>query len=141
MAKVTVKIEGFEELKQNMAKLVKDLDAAGKKVLTEEADRLVRVMKEKAPKDKHHLERAISKRTWKNEEGVIGIVAGVEGGHPEFYSKKGYYPASQEYGWEHPKGEYHPPQPYIRPAFDENKNRIRNNLKKAYQQVIQRAGK
>jgi HK97 gp10 family phage protein len=141
VAKVTVKILGFEQLKKNISRLISDLDGEGKQTLTAEADRLVRVMRQKAPKDKHRLERAISKRIWKDKEGVIGIVAGVEGGHPEFYSNKGYYPASQEYGWEYPKGVFHPPHPYIRPAFDENKARMRNRLRDAYKRVIERAGR
>jgi HK97 gp10 family phage protein len=141
MAKVTVKIQGLEQLKKNIANLTSDLDKEGKQTLTAEADRLVRVMRQKAPKDKHRLERAISKRIWKEKEGVIGIVAGVEGGHPEFHSAKGYYPASQEYGWEYPKGVFHPPHPYIRPAFDENKARMRNRLRDAYKRAIERAGR
>jgi HK97 gp10 family phage protein len=100
----------------------------------------VRVMREKAPKDKHYLEQALSKRIWKNEDGVIGIVVGVEGGHPEFYRGKGYYPASQEYGWEYPKGVFHPPHPYVRPAFDENQARIIHRLQDEYRKVIERVG-
>ena len=87
-------------------------------------------------------------RIWKDTAGVIGIVVGMRGGRKEPVEefrvgkdKKAYYPASQEYGWEYPKGVHHPPQPYIRPSFDENKNAIRNNLKKAYKQVIERAGR
>jgi HK97 gp10 family phage protein len=141
VAKVTVKIEGLEQLKKNIANLTSELEREGKQTLTAEADRLVRVMRQKAPKDRHNLERAISKRIWKDKEGVIGIVAGVEGGHPEFHSNKGYYPASQEYGWEYPKGVFHPPHPYIRPAFDENKARMRNRLRDAYKRVIERTGR
>ena len=141
MAKVTVKITGFEQLKKKMSQLELELVREGKQILTAEADRLVRVMSQKAPKDKHRLEQAISKRVWKDKKNVIGIVAGVEGGHPEFYSAKGYYPASQEYGWEYPKGVFHPPHPYIRPAFDENKTRIKNKLRDAYKRVMERAGK
>ena len=82
------------------------------------------------------------KKIWKNEEGVIGIVVGVEGGHPEFNVGRGkYYPASQEYGWEHPKGVFHPPHPYIRPTFDENEGKIKKRLRQGYKVVINRAGK
>jgi HK97 gp10 family phage protein len=145
MDKVTIKIEGFEELKNNCKQLVRELDMVGKNILIGEADHLVRVMKQKCPKDEHKIENAITKRIWKNKLGVIGIVIGVEGGHPEFVKGGGenqsYYPASQEYGWEYPKGVYHAPHPYIRPAFDENERRIKNRLRNAYKQVIDRVGK
>jgi len=139
MDKVKIKIEGFEELKNNCKHLIRELDMVSKNILIEEADKLVRVMKMKCPKDEHKIENAITKRIWKNELGIIGIVVGVEGGHPEFQvGREKYYPASQEYGWEYPKGVYHAPHPYIRPAFDENESRIKNRLRNAYKKVIER---
>ena len=146
--KSMVKVKGIEELKKNIENLVVDLGKQNRRVFNREADKLLRIMKSKAPKDKLNIVDAIRKKTWKDEEGVIGIVIGItkEGAkaHPEFSVGKGdksYYPASQEYGWEHPKGVFHKARPYIRPTFDENVNGLKIRVRKEYKGVIDRAGK
>ena len=144
MARGSVRIEGVQELLRKNQNLSMELAIMNRSVVIKEAENLKRVMIAKAPKRKGLLSRSIGIRIWKDTAGVIGIVIGVKGEIDEFRVGEGgkaYYPASQEYGWEYPKGVHHPPQPYIRPSFDENKNAIRNNLKKAYKQVIERAGK
>jgi len=148
MARGIVRIEGFQELLRKNQNLSMELAAVNRSIVIKEAENIKRVMIAKAPKKTGLLVRNIGIRIWKDTAGVTGIVIGVQGGKKEPVEefrvgkdKKAYYPASQEYGWEYPKGTYHPPQPYIRPSFDENKNAIRNNLKKAYKQVIERAGK
>ena len=144
MARGFVRIEGIQELLRKNKNLSTELASSNRSVVIQEAENLKRVMIAKAPKQTGLLSRSIDKRIWKDEKGVMGIVVGVRGGVEEFRvgeRNKAYYPASQEYGWEYPKGVHHPPHPYIRPAFDENKNAIRNNLKKAYKQVIERAGR
>lgn len=141
MARGLVRLQGTEELKKNSFMLQVALSAVNRNTVIEEAEKLQRVMAAKAPERTGLLARSITTRIWKDKEGVTGVVVGVEGGHPEFYGGKGYYPASQEYGWEYPKGVHHPPHPYVRPAFDENKNGIRNKLKKEYKGVIERAGR
>jgi HK97 gp10 family phage protein len=138
---IKVEITGLEDIEHKSLKLVREVNRVNSQGIVQEADNLVRVMRQKAPKDEHKLERAINKRIWKKKRNVVGVVVGVEGGHPEFRSKKGYYPASQEYGWEYPKGVFHPPHPYIRPTFDENQARIKIRLQDAYKQVIERAGR
>ena len=138
---IKVEITGFEDIEHKSLKLVREVNRVNNQGIVQEADNLVRVMRQKAPKDEHNLERAINKRIWKKKRNVVGVVVGVEGGHPEFRSKKGYYPASQECGWEYPKGVYHPPHPYIRPTFDEHQSGIKMRLQDAYKRVIERVGK
>lgn len=146
--KSMIKIQGIEQLMKNSKNLAIELDRTNRNVFNQEADKLVRVMKGKAPQDKGNIRDAIRKKIWKDENGVIGIVVGItkesSEGHPEFQvgkDKKSYYPASQEYGWEYPKGVFHKPHPYVRPAFDKNVNRIRTRVRKEYKGVIDRAGK
>ena len=141
MAKVGVSVEvkGFDELIQKNRKLGKELATANRKVLNQEADHLQRVMVAKAPKGTGLLSQNIGKRIWKDKGGVTGIVVGVKGEVPKFKVGKGgkaYYPASQEYGWEYPKGVHHPPQPFVRPAFDENVGRMKNNIARAYKKIL-----
>jgi len=145
--KSMVKVQGIEQLIKNIKNLSVELDRTNKNVFNQEADKLVRVMKGKAPQDKGNIRDAIRKKIWKDENGVIGIVVGItkesSEKHPEFQvgkDKKSYYPASQEYGWEYPKGVFHKPHPYVRPAFDENVNQVKAKVKKEYKGVIDRAG-
>ncbi len=139
--KSNIRVLGIKELAKKIEGLTADLARENRRVIKREADEIKKIMKDKAPKDEHKLENAITARTWKDGDGVTGVVIGVEGGHPEFYGgkeNKSYYPASQEYGWEYPEGVHHPPQPYIRPAFDERAPKARANIRKAYKNVIER---
>ena len=141
--KSSVKVLGIEKLAKRIANLAADLASKNRAVVKREAGEIMRVMKAKAPKHEHKLEKAITTRTWKDRDGVTGVVVGVEGGHPEFYGgtdNKSYYPASQEFGWENPEGVHHPPQPYIRPAFDERAPIAKRNIRNTYNSVIEKAG-
>ena len=141
MGKVGVELKGYEKLVANNRKLQKELKEANRRVIIQEANNLQRVMVAKAPKDSELLSQSITKRVWKDKGGVIGVVVGVKGGVEEFRvgkGKKAYYPASQEYGWEYPKGVHHPPQPFIRPAFDENVGRMKSNIIQTFRKVINR---
>ncbi|GEM_PF-2093385 len=141
--KSSVKVVGIEKLAKRIAGLTAELASKNSAVVKREAREVERVMKAKAPKDEWDLVNAITTRTWKDRDGVTGVVVGVEGGHPEFYGgkdDKSYYPASQEYGWEYPEGVHHPPQPYIRPAFDERAPIARRNIRNTYKSVIKKAG-
>ena len=135
-----LRIEGLEKLVANSVAVGNELARESRKVIIQEADKMVSGMKSRAPRRTGALERAIKKRIWKDKHGITGAVVGIEADHPEFKVGRGgkyYYPASQEYGWTVGRVHY-PGQPYMRPTFDERKPIIRNRLRNTMKSVVDR---
>ena len=135
-----LKIEGLEKLVANNEAVANELARQSRKVIIDEADKMVSGMKSRAPRRTGALEMAIKKRIWKDKHGITGAVVGIEADHPEFKVGRGgkyYYPASQEYGWTVGRVHY-PGQPYMRPTFEERRLVIRNRLRNTMKSVVDR---
>ena len=98
-----------------------------------------RSAKEKAPKDTGELRRSITSKIEKNEDGIQGIVFTpleyapyVEYGTGLFAEDGGR--ADVPWNYQDDKGEWHStsgqkPQPFMRPAINENREEIKRILK------------
>jgi HK97 gp10 family phage protein len=131
-----IKVEGLAQLRKNSATLSLELNKENRKALADEARTLRNLMRSKTPVKTGALRQAIATKKWKDKDGVTGWVVGItkESDRPEFHKGKSYYPASQEYGTS-----FHPAHPYIRPSWDERKNKIRTRLRNTYKKVIDKA--
>jgi hypothetical protein len=139
-----VEVKGIKQLVQTNKALFDNLDRAAKSTLDQEAIALISAMKAAAPIGETGLLRmSITSKIWKDQKGVRGIVVGVDpyGKYNRYFQRsgKGYYPASQEYGWGGKKGEKsHPGKPYIRPSFNKRKNKTRKALEAAWKSEIEK---
>jgi len=112
---MTVQVEGLKELE---AKLIKLGGVAGGKVLRQAlmaaANPMVKSAKAKVPVDRGKLKSNIRKRS-KLGKGKSNTVAEVMMG----VTKKAWYGHLVEFGTINT-----PAQPFLRPAFDENKTKV-----------------
>ena len=134
-----IRIEGLEEVLENLEGLVdtnKLTAALGKACAVVE-----RSAKQKAPKDTGELRRSITSKVEKEGNGAVGIVFTpleyapyIEFGTGLFAEKGGRKDVPWNY--QDDKGEWHStsgmkPQPFMRPALNENREQIKRILKEA----------
>ena len=131
-----LEIEGLQKLIANNQELARDLARESRKVIIDEADKMVVGMKQKAPEKTGALSNALQKRICKDKEGITGAVVGIKD-QPSFRKGKYYYPASQEYGWTVGRTHY-PGQPYMRPTFDERKSIVKARLRNIVKSIVDR---
>ena len=134
-----VKIEGLNNL---LAKLNKYADPAQLKQSMGKCCAIVEASaKEKAPKDTGALRRSISSRIEENENGVEGVVFTpleyapyIEYGTGLFAEDGGrqtpWSYQDDEGNWHTTKGQR--PQPYMRPAIDNNREKIVRMIKEGF---------
>lgn len=133
-----IEIQGIREILAKNKELNEKLDRQTKRKISMEAGNLVSDMKKRVPIKEGILRDSIKAKIWKDETGVIGIVAGPKD-RSEFRvgkDKKSYYPASQEYGWT-AKGRHYTGHPFIRPAFQYNKHKIKNKIGMLWKTIIE----
>lgn len=131
------KVEGMDNL---MLKFKRLSDPEGFEKAMGKACALVeRAAKEKAPKSTGELRRSISSRVEKDGNNIVGVVFTpllyapyVEYGTGLFAEEEGRKDVPWHY--QDDKGEWHTtngmkPQPYLRPALDENREEIIRILK------------
>lgn len=132
-----IRFEGLEQVLENIEELgdIGDMEAALKKACA----LVERSAKQKAPKDTGDLRRSITSRIENNGDEIVGVVYTpleyapyVEYGTGLFAEKGG----RKDVPWFYvdDKGEWHitsgqRPQPYLRPALDENREAILRLIK------------
>lgn len=134
--KISVKIEGLAECQKALRELP---PAVGKKVirdiLCERAAPIAETMQALAPVDQGDLRDSIvvstrltrAQRALYRKEGPDDVDVFIgPGGHPQAHL--------QEFGTEH-----HPPQPYIRPAWDQHIDKVFENIVADLWDAIQKA--
>jgi len=125
------KIEGLTNLKQKIEEKRKEIGAVFEKDLNEGADRVVASAKSRAPKGiTHNLENAIGKNEVWERGGKYSIYVGIQI-NDVFTKADGWYARMQEYGTSKMKA-----QPYLRPALNENKAQINNEIVSDLKEVI-----
>ncbi len=147
MTEVTMKIEGLREVKEALHKLEKKATAKNvmRRVLRERAKPIAVDAKNLVPVDKGALKDSIGvstvlaksqRRKFKKEDPDDVVVFVGAGAHPQA--------SLQEFGTTD-----FPPQPYMRPAWERNKNSILTNItedmwkeiKKAAERAAKKAAK
>lgn len=125
------KIEGLTNLKQKVEEKRKEIGAVFEKDLGSGADKIVSSAKGKAPKGvTHNLENAIGKNEVWERGGKYSIYVGIQI-NSVFTGADGWYARMQEFGTSRMKA-----QPYLRPAFNENKAQINNEIVSDLKEVI-----
>lgn len=138
-----VRIEGIEEMMKNSKAITKaSMDVLGKAALAG-ADIIRDDARSRAPQKSGNLKRGIiSAITWERNTTVAFAGAGMDRNMNNIfvkYSKSGkryYYPSSVEYGH---KGA--PPHPFLRPALDSNRTKIRKAVADVVKAAIEGASK
>jgi len=126
----SVKIEGLTNLKQKIEEKRKEIGAVFEKDLNEGADRVVASAKSKAPVLSGNLRNAIGKNEVRERGGKYSVYVGIQ--INEIFTKAdGWYARMQEYGTSKMKA-----QPYLRPAFNEQKAQINNEIVSDLKEVI-----
>lgn len=117
------KIEGIENIQKAIGEKRAEIKEAFEKGLNEGADKIVASAKSKAPKGiTGNLEAAIGKNEFWDRGGKYSIYAGIQV-NEVFTKADGWYARMQEMGTSKMKA-----QPYLRPAFNENKAGINNAI-------------
>lgn len=134
-----IKMSGLEGLEKQLETLG-DIDTA-EKALMKACALVEKSAKEKAPKDTGELRRSITSKVEVQGDELVGIVYTpleyapyVEYGTGLFAEEQGR--ADVPWNYQDDKGEWHTtsgqhPQPYMRPALDENREDIIRILKEA----------
>jgi len=126
----SVKIEGLTNLKQKIEEKRKEIGAVFEKDLNEGADRVVASAKSKTPVLSGNLRNAIGKNEVRERGGKYSVYVGIQ--INEIFTKAdGWYARMQEYGTSKMKA-----QPYLRPAFNEQKAQINNEIVSDLKEVI-----
>lgn len=116
--------EAFARLERNTANKVarKGMRVVGRLLL--DATRAL------VPFKSGRLKRSLKLRALRRSRKGFGVR--VATGSPDQLGlradRTGYYPMSQEAGWKERDGTVHPARPYLRRAFDENKERMATML-------------
>jgi HK97 gp10 family phage protein len=121
---IRAKVRGIEELKLKLKKLGKEVNKEMRPALEEAAKIVKEDAKNKAPVRTGVLKKSITVEMVSDQEARIG--PGKEGWYGPFieFGKVGYAP-----------------QPFLRPAFDENRQEILNKIKKNLKMAVQRAAR
>jgi len=126
----TVKIEGLSELNKAIEEKKKQLAEKLKEDVDKGADLVKASAKQKAPKDTHDLENSIDKNEVWDKNGRISIFVGIQI-NEVFKKPDAWYARMQEKGTSKMRA-----HPFLRPAFDENKNQIRQNIEADLKEVL-----
>lgn len=134
---IVIKIEGLEEVIDNLGEVMDDkklIKALGKACALVERD-----AKKKAPKGTGELRNSITSKVEREGNGAVGIVFTpleyapyVEFGTGLFAEDGGR--TDVPWNYQDDKGEWHStsgmhPQPFMRPALNENREKIKRLLK------------
>ena len=126
------KIEGLSQLQKAIDAKRKEIEQVIIKGVGKGADTVKASAKVKAPKDEHNLENAIDKDEVWNKNGKISVHVGISV-TGLFNEADGRYAKMQEHGTSKMKA-----QPYLRPALNENKAQINNEIVSNLKGVIEK---
>lgn len=115
---VVIEVEGVEELEEKFEKLV---ESTSEKELVEAVEPAAEVVREDsarlAPRRTGRLAENIIKQIQIEEE--LNVIFGVS-----YDQEEVPYGMFQEVGWTDRGGNFHIGNPYLRPAFDRNRDRV-----------------
>lgn len=145
-SRVTVSFEGMSTLKINLERVIDAVKAAVAEAVLEGAEIVAEAARAKAPVDSGDLRSGIkADMTWDRNAPVAWAGAGFDKDmNNKFvkYSKTGkryYYPTAVEYGHGGPHPA--PARPFMRPAADESRSKVRAVVKARISQAVGRAGR
>lgn len=124
-------IQGIEEIMTSL-KAVSGIAGSVDVALDPIANKLVADIKQRVPVDEGDLQRSIKVYKTKKGRKTIG---------PEYGKGKntGNHANLVEYGFTDRAGKVHPPRPFIRTAFESNKESILNSMEKAIGDIVVKA--
>lgn len=138
-----VDISGIKELNKKVGIIKKDLFGALGEAVLAGSDIVKDAAKERARKKTGELaEGIVSTVTWDKKAPIAFAGAGMDKAKNKIFvkysanGKRYYYPASIEYG--HPGA---PAYPFMRPAMDENKSKVRKAIRDRIKRVIEGVGR
>ena len=138
-----IDISGIENINRKAEGLKRDIFSILGEAAKAGADIVKEAAKAKARKKSGALARGVvSAVTWDKNAPVAFAGAGMDRNMNEVFAKIGangkryYYPASIEYG----HGGV-PAYPFMRPAMDENKAKVRNEIKARVKAALEGAGR
>ena len=126
----TIKIEGIEALDKAIQAKKIELAEKLKNVVDRGADKVKAAAIRKAPEKSGDLKRSIDKNEVWDRTGKISIYVGVQV-NDIFKKADGWYARMQEKGTSKMRA-----RPYLRPAFDENKAQIKQEIEAAIKEVL-----
>ncbi len=126
----TIKIEGIEALDKAIQAKKIELAEKLKNVVDRGADKVKAAAIRKAPEKSGDLKRSIDKNEVWDRAGKISIYVGVQV-NDIFKKADGWYARMQEKGTSKMRA-----RPYLRPAFDENKAQIKQEIEAAIKEVL-----
>ena len=123
-----IKTRGFKNLLENFDKYEKLLVDNLEEILKDAAEIFLDAAKGKVPVDSGDLKESLEVKTLDIEANQIKIGVGPVG-------EKAFYWFFVEYGSAHSTA-----QSYLRPAFDENKSRVKAEIRKNLIELVERQG-
>ena len=143
---VTIKIEGLQELDRALGQLPKaTAKRVLRKVLTDAGEPLARTARRLAPRDEHHLYESIDVSTKLNRrQRRLHKEQSVPTFQEMFVGTNNPAGVQQEFG-----NSRHPAQPFMRPAWDAEKNKVLDHIanslwgeiEKSAERLARKAGK
>ena len=137
---VTVKTTGFKELEQELERISRlaTRKSVARRVLKKEAQPLAELMRQGAPRDDTDLvesigvstklsprQRGLHRKMFRSDKAAVEMFVGA-GALPQAHL--------QEFGtW------FHPPQPWARPAWDQDHRAMLERIRKSLWDEVQRA--
>jgi len=124
---VKLEIQGLVELNADLTKIAGSLDKAVAEGLAEAAEKIKDDAKEFAPVDTGALQKSIRRSdvSSRGRQHKVSVIAGGGGIINPKTGREVDYAAYQEFGTSRT-----PPQPYMRPALEKNREGIRRILTK-----------
>lgn len=139
VTRTKVSISGIEQLNKKAKQLKVDLFAVLGEAALAGADIVKDDAKERARKKSGEMaDGIVSAITWDKNAPIAFAGCGMDKAKNDIFvkftkdGKRYYYPASIEYG--HPKA---PAYPFMRPALDENKAKVRKAIRERVKRVIE----
>ncbi len=137
---VTVKTTGFKELEQELERISKRTTrkSVARRVLKKEAQPLAELMRQGAPRDDTDLVEsiAVSTKLSPRQRGLHRKMFRDDKAAVEMFVGAGPLPQAhlQEFGtW------FHPPQPWARPAWDQDHRAMLDRISKSLWEEVQKA--
>lgn len=130
-------IKGMDKLFKNLDRIKKDFEKEIEKIINEGAKLIKKDAKSRVPVDSGDLKKSIKVKKLEIKKNRIKIGVGP------VYEKGGdddvFYWYFVEFG--HPESDdNYPAQPYLRPAFEKNKRKVKRTIKKEINKLLEKVG-